>query len=176
MKLMPIAILDRASLRTLTDLQDIARKNGVTNLIENLHLTMATYELPDTEIERYLEEIKVKLSGMKQFIVNYSEIVYMRDWKTVNCNPVKDASLMQAYRRIASVMPEYLHEYYRTEDAFLPHTTMIGRTEDDITTAVERIRDGFVPFSAKNVRLDFSVEVSEKEYDIVHSIDLKEVF
>lgn len=52
---------------------------------------MATYELPDTEIERYLEEVKVKLSGMKQFIVNYSEIVYMRDWKTVNCNPVKDA-------------------------------------------------------------------------------------
>ena len=91
MKLMPIAILDRASLRTLTDLQDIARKNGVTNLIENLHLTMAKYELPDTEIERYLEEVKVKLSGMKQFIVNNSEIVYMRDWKTVNCNPVKDA-------------------------------------------------------------------------------------
>ena len=176
MKLMPIAILDPVSLLTLKDLQDIARENGVTNLVENLHLTMATYELPDTEIKRYLQEVKGKLSDMEQFTVNYSEIVYMRDWKTVNCNPVKDASLMQAYRRIASVMPEYLHDYYRTEEVFLPHTTMIGRTEHDITTAVERMRESFTPFSAKAVRLDFSVEVSEKEYDIVHSIDLKEAF
>ena len=109
---------------------------------------------------------------MKQFNVNYSEIVYMREWETVNCNPIKDASLMQAYRCITSVMPEYLHEYYKTEDAFLPHTTLIGRTEHDISAVVKEMKTAFIPFCAGAVRLDFSVEVSEKEFDIVHSIDL----
>ena len=170
MKLMPIAILDADSQAKFLRFQKIALDRGVKMNVLNPHITMATYFLPD--LDNYLAEVREKLVDMRSFNVFYPEVTYMKEWDTVTCNPVKDEELLQAYRKITSVMPEYLHENYRTEENFTPHTTIVGRTPYDLNQIYGDIQKEFTPFKALVTRIDFSVEIREGEFEIIHFIDL----
>lgn len=173
MRIMPIAIPDSLCREKIAVLQETAAAAGAGAVTKDAHITLATLDLPDAEtLAAYLARIREALAGMRGFPVFYSGVSLRREWMTVTCDPDKNEAMLETWRRVAAVMPEYLDEHYRGEAVFTPHTTLIGRTAGDLTGPFERIRTAFTPFRGIIERIDISLQTGENSFEIVHSARL----
>lgn len=135
------------------------------------HITLATY-VGDDEAG-FMTFCASQLKGISRFAVEYTRLAVLEETSIVVALPEKAGALSALHRRIAEVYGGSLNEWTGSDEAWLPHTTLLYDPKADLPAVCRKMAADFAPFTAGIVGIEFS-RVTPSGYEILGRADLRD--
>lgn len=158
-----IAKLDKRSTEKLTAVQKAAAPDAGLKPLYG-HITLASY-MGDDEAS-FTAFCATLLKGVSRFAVKYTHLAVLEETSIVAALAEKAGVLKDLHRRIAEVYYDSLNEWTRSNEAWLPHTTLLYDPKADLPAVCRKMAADFAPFTAGIVGIEFS-RVTPSGYEIL---------
>lgn len=165
-----IAKLDKRSTEKLTAIQKAgATDTGLKPLYG--HITLATYMGEDEA--GFMAFCAAQLKGVSHFAVKYTRLAVLEETSIVAALAEKTGTLAALHRRIAEAYGGSLNEWTGSDEAWLPHTTLLYDPKADLPAVCRKMAADYAPFAADIVDIEFS-RVTPSGYEILGRAALSE--
>ena len=165
-----IAKLDKRSTEKLTAVQKAAAPDAGLKPLYG-HITLASY-MGDDEAG-FTAFCATLLKGVSRFAVKYTHLAVLEETSIVAALAEKTGTLAALHRRIAEVYGSSLNEWTGSNEAWLPHTTLLYDPKADLQKVCREMARRFAPFAAEVVRVEFS-RVTPSGYEIIDRVALSD--
>ena len=163
-----IAKLDKRSTEKLTAVQKAAAPDAEGKPLHG-HITLAAYMGEDEA--GFMAFCAALLKGVSRFAVKYTHLAVLEETSIVAALAEKAGVLKDLHRRIAEVYYDSLNEWTRSNEAWLPHTTLLYDPKANLPELCGKMAADFAPFTAEVMRIEFS-RVTPSGYEILGRIEL----
>lgn len=167
-----IAKIDKCAAEKLKAIQRTAVSESAARPIYG-HITIAAY-VGDDEAG-FIAFCKALIDGATRFTVKYTRLVALEETSIVVAAAEKADALGKLYRCIAEEYGDSLNQWTRTDEMWLPHTTLLHDPDMDMIDMRDicrKMESRFEPFTAVVESIEFS-RVTEAGYEIVGGIELQ---
>ena len=165
-----IAKLDKRSTEKLTAIQKAAAPDADGKPLHG-HITLAAYMGEDEA--GFMAFCAALLKGVSCFAVKYTHLAVLEETSIVAALAEKTGTLAALHRRIAEVYGGSLNEWTGSDEAWLPHTTLLYDPKADLQKVCRETARRFAPFAAEVVRVEFS-RVTPSGYEIIGRVALSD--
>ncbi len=163
-----IAKLDDCAARRITALRDAAVVGSESGPALYGHITAAAYIGNDEA--GFIGSCREMLKGITAFTVEFARIEVLEETSIIAAIPTGSPALNLIHQRIVEGYNDSLDQWTKA-GSWYPHTTLLYDPQADLKILRDRIKEGFIPFTAAIDRIEFS-RVLEQGYEIINSIDL----
>ena len=151
-----IAKLDKRSTEKLTAIQKAAAPDADGKPLHG-HITLAAYMGEDEA--GFMAFCAALLKDVSRFAVKYTHLAVL-----------EETSIVAA---LAEVYGGSLNEWTGSDEAWLPHTTLLYDPKADLPAVCRKMAADFAPFTAGIVGIEFS-RVTPPGYEILGRTDLRD--
>ena len=163
-----IAKLDKRSTEKLTAIQKAAAPDAGLKPLYG-HITLASYMGGDEA--GFMAFCAALLKGVSRFAVKYTHLAVLEETSIVAALAEKAGTLAALHRSIAEEYGGSLNEWTSSDEAWLPHTTLLYDPQADLQAACCKMAADFAPFTAGIVGIEFS-RVTPSGYEILGRVEL----
>lgn len=163
-----IAKLDKRSTEKLTAIKKAGAPGAGLKPLYG-HITLASY-MGDDEAG-FMAFCAAQLKGVSRFAVKYTHLAVLEETSIIAALAEKTGTLAALHRRITEVYGGSLNEWTGSDEAWLPHTTLLYDPKADLHAACREMAAAFAPFAADIVRMEFS-RVTPSGYEILGRVEL----
>lgn len=167
-----IAKIDKGAVEKLRAIQRAAVSESAARPIYG-HITIAAY-VGDDEAG-FIAFCRALFEGTARFTVKYTRLEALEETSIVVAAAEKVGALGEIHRRIAEEYGSSLNQWTRTDEKWLPHTTLLHDPNMDMTDIRDicrKMESHFEPFTACVESIEFS-RVTETGYDIIGSVEMR---
>ena len=165
-----IAKLDKRSTEKLTAIQKAAAPDADGKPLHG-HITLAAYMGEDEA--GFMAFCTALLKDVSRFAVKYTHLAVLEETSIVAALAEKTGTLAALHRRIAEVYGSSLNEWTGSEEAWLPHTTLLYDPKADLPAVCRKMAADFAPFTAGIAGIEYS-RVTPPGYEILGRADLRD--
>ena len=161
-----IAKLDKRSADKLTAVKrELVSDAGSKPLY--VHITLASYVGEDEA--GFMAFCTSLLKDVPRFAVRYTQLAVLEETSIAAALAEKAGTLPALHQRIAEVYGEWTS----SDEAWLPHTTLLYDPKADLQKMCRETARRFAPFAAEVVRVEFS-RVTPSGYEIIGRVALSD--
>lgn len=148
-----IAKLDKRSTEKLTAIQKAGAPDAGLKPLYG-HITLASYMGEDEA--GFMAFCAALLKGASRFAVKYTRLAVLEETSIVAALAEKTGTLAALHRRIAEAYGGSLNEWTGSDEAWLPHTTLLYDPKADLPAVCREMAADYAPFTADIVGIEFS--------------------
>lgn len=165
-----IAKLDKRSADKLTAIKRALVSDAGSKPLYG-HVTLASYVGEDEA--GFMAFCTSLLKGVPRFAVRYTQLAVLEETSIAAALAEKTGTLPALHQRIAEVYGGSLNEWTSSDEAWLPHTTLLYDPKADLQKMCRETARRFAPFAAEVVRVEFS-RVTPSGYEIIGRVALSD--